>query len=222
VKVGILGATGPAGRALAARLADSGHQVTLGSRSQDRAEAAAAGLRRRWPDHHLDVAGGTNADAAGAGLVVVATPWDAAGPTAATVAEQLVGKVVVSMANGIEEVSGELRAVHPAEGSVAEAVARAVPEALVTSAFHHLPARALAALAGPVAGDVLVCGDDAGAVEAAMELVGSIPRLRPLAGGSLAMSGPVEAFTAVLLGVNLRHRAHTTLALTGLEVGPEA
>ncbi|MGH9102019.1 MAG: NAD(P)-binding domain-containing protein, partial [Acidimicrobiales bacterium] len=75
--VGILGGTGPAGRALAARLAMGGLAVVLGSRQAERAEQVAAELCSRWPRRSLQVRGAGNAGAAAAGLVVVATPWDA-------------------------------------------------------------------------------------------------------------------------------------------------
>ncbi|HXC19521.1 MAG TPA: NAD(P)-binding domain-containing protein, partial [Acidimicrobiales bacterium] len=68
--VGILGGTGPAGRGVAARLAGAGYEVVLGSRDADRAKGIARGLTLRGEG---TVVGGTNEDAAGCNLVVVAT-----------------------------------------------------------------------------------------------------------------------------------------------------
>src|SRR5438874_12113567 len=99
MRVGILGGTGPAGKALAARLASSGVDVVIGSRSRERGEEMCQELRDKWSGRDLQLSGAENADAALADLVVVATPWDAAATTAASVGEQLTGKVVVSMAN---------------------------------------------------------------------------------------------------------------------------
>jgi predicted dinucleotide-binding enzyme len=62
--VGMLGGTGPAGLALAARLASVGYRVIIGSRSAERAEEKAAALREEWPDLTLAIRGGTNQDAA--------------------------------------------------------------------------------------------------------------------------------------------------------------
>ena len=132
--VGILGATGPAGQAMAARLASVGIDVVVGSRSTERATEACETIRKKWPELDLPLTPGTNADAARAGLVVVATPWDAAAPTAASVAAELDGKVVVSMANALAKVEGEFRPVVPPEGSVAVAVQQAVPGAHVAAA----------------------------------------------------------------------------------------
>lgn len=215
MEVGILGATGPAGQAVATRLAAVGVDVVLGSRSQERANEACDGIRKKWPDRDLPITPGTNEQAAGAGLVIVATPWDGAAPTAAALATRLDGKVVISMANALVKVDGELRPFVPDEGSVAVAVQKAVPGALVTAAFHHLPARSLADIAKPLAADVLVCADRPEAFETTADLVRRIPELRPLHAGSLAMAAAVEEFTAVLLEVNRRYKLRATVRLTG-------
>jgi len=216
VRVGILGGTGPAGRALAVRLASVGIDVVIGSRSVERAAGVCDDLRQKWPDHRLWLEPGDNAEAARSQVVVVATPWDAAASTATSVASELSGKVVVSMANAIERQGDELVAVIPPTGSVAAGVQEAVPDSLVAAAFHHVPARALADIASPIKGDVIVCSDHPSAFDASAELVSMIPDLRPLHGGSLASAGAVEAFTAVLLGVNRRYKARAVMCLTGI------
>lgn len=218
MQVGILGGTGPAGQALAARLASVGVGVVIGSRSIDRAGGACEEIRSRWPDLDLPLTPGTNADAARTELIVVATPWTAAADTAASVSDHLGGKVVVSMANALVRSGGELLPEIPPDGSVAVAVQKAVPDALVAAAFHHLPARALADLSKPVEGDVLVCADSSEAVDVTATLVRRVPVLRALHAGSLAMAMPVEAFTAVLLGLNRRYRARASIRLTGLRL----
>jgi len=108
VKVGILGGTGPAGRALAARLADVGIDVVIGSRSAERGEEISAGLKEKWAGRDFaQVTGGDNEAAAEADIVIVATPWDSAATTAASVAAPLEGKVVISMANALARVGDE-------------------------------------------------------------------------------------------------------------------
>ena len=215
MEVGILGGTGPAGQAIAARLASVGVDVVLGSRSTDRATEACETIRKKWPELDLPLTPGVNADAAAAGLVVVATPWDAAASTAASVACALGGKVVVSMANALAKVDGEFRPVVPPEGSVALAVQEAVPAALVAAAFHHLPARSLADLSRPMSGDVLVTAGSPEAAEATADLVRRVPDLRPLQAGSLANAAAIEELTAVLLEVNRRYKMRATIRLVG-------
>ena len=216
--VGIVGGTGPAGRALGARLASVGLKVVIGSRSAERAQEIVDGIHEKWPGRNLPVTPAANAEAASAPLVVIATPWDAAADTAASLREQLSGKVVVSMANALAKVGGELQAVVPPLGSVAAGVQTAVPDALVSAAFHHLPARSLGDLDRPASGDVLVCTDHEEALQATSELIQRVPDLRALAAGSLAAAGPVEAFTAVLLWLNGRYKGRATIHLTGIAV----
>lgn len=215
--VAVIGGTGPAGKALALRLAASGMEVVVGSRSAERAIGICDELRAAWPGRKLAIEGAENAKAAAmADLIVVATPWDAATATARDLASELDGKVVISMGNALERVDGEFRAVTPPEGSVAAGIQSAVPGARVTAAFHHLPAREVANLDRPVEGDVLVCGNDDAAVTATCDLVGGLADLRPLRAGSLAAAAPIEAFTAVLLGVNVRYKARSSLHLNGI------
>lgn len=222
VHVGILGATGPAGQALAARLASAGFKVGLGSRSAERAREVCDELLRSWPDHDLALVPVTNEVATEADLVVLATPWEAAAPTASALAARLAGRVVVSMANALTKVGGELRARDLDTGSVTAAVQAAIPESLVAAAFQHLPARSLGDLTGPVEGDVLVCTDHAAAYEACAALIDRVPNLRAFHAGSLAYATEVEAFTAVLLGLNRRYRSLATIRLTGMGTAPAA
>ena len=216
--VGIVGGTGPAGRALAARLASVDVDVVVGSRSAERAESICGEIRSRWPDRALSLRGASNPEAAASPLVVVATPWEAAAETAGSLSSHLAGKVVISMGNALAKVDGEFRAVVPPGGSVAVGVQDAVPGAKVTAAFHHLPARIVGRLDRAGVGDVLVCGDDDEAVEVTAALARRIPDLRAVHAGGLAAAAPVEALTAVLVGINARYKARASIRLMGVDL----
>jgi NADPH-dependent F420 reductase len=190
--------------------------VAIGSRSAERGEEIAGQLREKWSGRRLELIGAGNESACEADLVVVATPWDGVPPTVAALAGHLDGKVVVSMANALFKVGNDIEAVVPARGSMCVAVQDAAPGALVSGAFHHLPARALANLDEPLDADVLVCSDHAAATKATIELVDRIPGCRGIDAGTLSAAAAIEAFTAVLIGVNIRHRAHASIRLTGL------
>ena len=138
--IGILGGTGPAGSALAARLASVGFDVTIGSRSKYRAMEAVDKLLAEWPDRKLRIVAGDNAAAASADVVVIATPWDGAYGTATSVAKQLHGKVVICMANALTRIGKEFQPLVPPRGSVAASVQAAVPDCRVAAGFHHVPA----------------------------------------------------------------------------------
>ncbi len=216
--IGVLGATGPAGRGLAVRLASLGHEVVAGSRDRTRAETMVAEARERWGSRVASLTPGTNADAADAAdLVIVATTWEGAVETVGAHADALAGRIVITIANGLEKVGREFRAVLPDEGSLAEAVQRAAPQARVVAAFQHVPAAAFADIDQPLESDVVVCADDDDARHAVLDLVASMPNLRAFDGGSLANALGIETFAALLLSINIRHRGKGTLRLLGVD-----
>ena len=222
MKIGVLGATGPAGGGLAARLASVGYDVIAGSRDPARAEAAVAKERERWGDRVKSLEPGANADAAAAEIVVVGTQWEAAVPTAKDHADALAGKIVIDMANGLVKEGREFRPVLPEEGSLAMAMQDAVPQAHVVAALQHVPAAALGDLAAAIESDVIVCADDDAARATVLDIVGRIPDVRGFDGGSLANAVGIEAFAAVLLTINLRHKGKASLRLVGVEPRPPA
>jgi NADPH-dependent F420 reductase len=215
MRIGILGGTGPAGRGLAVRLAAAGDQVVIGSRDPDRAHTIATELVHRWKDTHLHVAGQSNEDVAACELVVVATPWESAVATVKPLAGALSGKVVVSMANALAKEGREFLALVPPRGSVAASIQAALPDSWVSAAFHHLPASEMEKLTTPITADVLVCSDHPAASTTTVELVDRIAGLRGVDAGSLSQAAAIEAFTAVLITVNIRHKVHAALQLTG-------
>jgi NADPH-dependent F420 reductase len=217
VKIGILGATGPAGSSLAVRLASVGHSVIVGSRSKYRAMEVRDNLVGRWPDLDLPIEAQANEGAADAEIVVIATPWDGAAETAVGVRDRLDGKVVISIANALARVGSEFQPLVPPRGSVAGHVQAAVPRARVAAAFHHVPAKELGDLRHPVHSDVLVCSDHPSATEVTIGLIRGIPDLRPLDAGQLSNAAAIEAFTAVLLQLNSKYKTRVAVRFTGLD-----
>ncbi len=197
------------------RLAAAGDEVVIGSRDADRASTVAERLNHAWPDHHLAITGASNEDTTESELVVVATPWDGAVPTVEPLASTLAGKVVVSMANALVKEGREFLALVPPRGSVAASIQAALPDSLVSASFHHLPASEMERLTTPITADVLVCSDHAVATVATVALVDRIDGLRGVDAGSLSQAAPIEAFTAVLITVNIRHKVHSTVRLAG-------
>ena len=221
MRIAVIGGTGPAGGALALRLADVGHEVRVGSRSAERGNEVCAELLSAWSGRKLALEGATNEDAAAwSEWAVVATPWDAAAATAADLSAALAGKVVISMANAMAKVGRDMAALVPPRGSIAAAVQAALPDSKVVGAFHHVPAHELGQLDAPVHCDVIVCADDADAAKAVSALIDEIPGLRAVRAGNLTAAAATEAFTAVLLQINRRYKTRTTLRLHGLEEAP--
>lgn len=213
MRVGIIGGTGPAGRGLAVRAASAGHDVRIGSRDEARAIEVAAALSSL---HDVGVTGCVNDQVVDADVVVAATPWDALVATCTPLRAQLAGTVVVSMANALVKEGREMLAVYPPRGSMAAQLQAALPDSFVTAALHHLPASLMEDLDSGLEADVLVCGDDPTARTVTCGLVDTLDGLRAIEVGSLAQASAIEAFTAVCITLNIRHKVHSAIRLTGI------
>src|SRR6478609_9870705 len=214
MRIGILGATGPAGRGLAARLGTSGHEVLFGSRAVDKAKQSVAELQTRWGDRVANLHPCDNAWACDAPVVILAVTADSVIPTIQEHAERLPGKIVVSMANNLVKHGNEFNAVLPPHGSVAAEIQALLWRSRVCTASHLVPAAEFGEIDHEMSSDVIVLGDDDEAKGTVMEITSSIPRLRPLDGGSLRNAVGMETFAAVLLTVNIRHKMRASLRLT--------
>jgi NADPH-dependent F420 reductase len=211
--IGVLGGTGDQGRGLAYRFASAGNPVIIGSRSAERAVAAAETLH---PGR--GIRGMTNADAAReADVVIAAVPWDGHRDLLASLADILSGKIVIDCVNplGFDE-----RGAYPLpvpEGSAAQQAALVLPGSRVVGAFHHVSAVVL--LDADVEGidlDVMVLGDDRAATDLVQALAGRIRGARGVYAGRLRNCGQVEALTANLVAVNRRYKAHAGLRITDI------
>ena len=175
-------------------------------------------LRERWGDRVAGLEPGSNQDAADAELVVLATVWDAAVSTARAHADQLAGKIVISMANGLEKRGRQFVPVPSPAGSIAAEVKAAAPAAYVVAAFHLVPAAALA--------DLELTRSPATSWSSATRKVARpcstswtpSPTCGPSTPAPSRTRSGIETFSAALLTVNLRHKGEGSLRIEG--VGP--
>jgi len=215
MKVGILGGTGPQGRGLARRLAAAGHDVLIGSRTPERAELIAADYGQ--PQGSGSVTGGSNSDAATAGLVIITVPYDGHADLLSSLTTELAGKIVVDCVNplGFDE-----RGPFPlsvAAGSAAQEAQQLLPASTVIAAFHHVSAVLLDdPTVDHLGDDVLVLGEDREAVAVVCELATAIPGARGIYAGRLRNAGQVEALAANLIAINRRYKTQAGLAITGV------
>ncbi|WNV82542.1 NADPH-dependent F420 reductase [Umezawaea sp. Da 62-37] len=214
--VGVLGGTGAQGKGLALRWAKAGLKVVIGSRAAERAEKSAEELRDLAGVDHV-----TGADNQGcaeqADIVLVAVPWDGHAELVASLREALVGKIVIDCVNPLGFDKQGPFALPVEEGSAAQQTAALLPESRVTAAFHHVSAVSLADLSiESVDMDVLVLGDDREATDVVRELAETVPGFRGVFGGRLRNAHQVEAFTANLIAINRRYKAHAGLKITDI------
>ena len=102
------------------------------------------------------------------------------------------------------------------EGSAAEQAAALGSRARVVAAFHHAAPRLLADPERLVETDVLVAGDDPAAKGLVLELADQVPGRRGVDAGPLRLARQLEGFTAVIVGINRRHKIHAGLRITRL------
>ena len=212
--VGVFGGTGPQGRGLALRWAKAGLKVIIGSRKQERAEEAAAELRALAGVEHIS--GLDNLETAKqADVVLVAVPWEGHKPLLESLREALAGKIVVDCVNPLGFDKQGPFALPVEEGSAAQQALALLPESRVTAAFHHVSAVSLEDLSvSRMDSDVLVLGDDREATDIVRALAETIPGFRGIYGGRLRNAHQVEAFTANLIAINRRYKAHAGIRIT--------
>lgn len=214
--IGFIGGTGPQGRGMALRLGLAGYSVLLGSRSAERAQAAAAALAEAHET--LSIGGDANEKICEqADILFVVVPYEGQREILAELRDEIGDCIVVSCVNHMGFDERGPRPLQVSAGSAAEECREVLPEARVVSAFHHISGPRLLHVERPMAGDVLVCGDDAAAKQRIIELVGDVAGLRGLDAGPLRLSGSIEDFTAVLVSLNRRYKFHGHIRIDGLE-----
>ncbi len=218
--IAILGGTGDQGLGLALRFCGAGRRLIIGSRKAERAHEAAENVRQQVPK--ADVEGMGNEDAtAAAEIVILSVPFEHTASTVKGIKDSLrPGQVVVSMTVPLATAVGDgaVRTVGIWQGSAAELVQSLVPDGVdVVSAFQNVSAHRLQHLAESVECDVVVSGAKAPR-QRVMALCPLIPGLRALDGGPLSNARIVEAMTALIIGLNIRHRCPEGLGIrfTGL------
>jgi len=219
-KIAILGGTGAEGAGLAYRLAKAGEHILIGSRDASRAEETAKRLRERI-GQSAQIEGMANPSAAAACEVAVLTvPF-----TGAAALLKLLksvwkpGTIVIDTTVPLAATVGgaATRVLGVWQGSAAEQTRELLPpDVSLAAAFQNLGAELLAG-EDSVECDVLVCSDDERAKAVASELVSRIPGARALNGGKLENARIVESLTALLIGLNMRYKVHSTgIRFTGL------
>lgn len=220
--IAVVGGTGPEGFGLALRWARAGETVIIGSRDAKRAQDAAAKIKEKV-GAQAQVSGEENSAACAAtDLIVLTVPFE----SQANLLKQLkpvirAGSIVIDATVPLAaSVGGRAsRTLGVWQGSAAQQTAELVPKGVtVVAAFQNVSAELLNE-DGSVDCDVLICSDDPSASQLVRSLAAKIPGLRPVDGGKLENARIVEQITALLIGINIRAKAHSGIRITGL---PEA
>ena len=213
----VIGGTGAEGSGLVVRWAAAGYPVIIGSRSQEKAVTVAAELSADLPPGSASISGDENGGAAAAGdVVILSVPYAAQEGTIAQIVEGCQGKVVVTVGVPLKppKVSTVWR---PAGGSAAEEAQAQLGEGVrVAAAFQNVSAAHLKDLSYEVECDILVTGDDKEAKAVAIELAHAAGMFG-IDAGPLANASVAEGLTALLIGVNIRHKIKSSgIRITGI------
>ena len=196
--IGIVGGTGDFGQGLAERLRRAGEEVVLGSRTpRDEFVSNAEAIQQ-------------------SDIVFLSVPPDGVEFTCRNLADELAGRIVVSVASPVVFVGGR-PAAQPGEISLAEAAQQAAPRCRVVAGFHTVSAKALARVDDPLDEDVILCSDDGAAKEEIAALAEKVVEGRAVDAGPLMVARWLEPVTAVILNVNRNYRTQSGVRITGIQ-----
>ena len=214
--ISILGGTGSLGKGLAARLSQAGLNVAIGSRDSERAIQAAAEVQSEG-----SVTGYSNADAAAAGdIVFLCVPYSSQAGTLKDVKDSLRdGTILVDATVPLATNIGgpPTRTLGVWQGSAAQQANSLVPKGVtVVAGLHTVSADLLGDLEHDLDEDTLLCSNDRDAIAKVSEILAVIPGLRCVDAGRLELARVTEQMTALMISINIRHKAKTGVRVTGL------
>jgi NADPH-dependent F420 reductase len=214
LSIAVLGGTGKEGKGLAFRWARAGYHVRIGSRSVDKAIAAANEIREMLGEG-VSVEGLTNPDAArDADIVVLTVPYSAHRDTLESVKGELKGKILIDVT--VPLVPPKVATVQmPAAGSAAQQAKEIVGDDVqVCAAFQNISHEHLLDNTD-VECDVLVTGTSKEARAETIKLVEAVG-LRGWDAGPIENSVVIEGMTSVLIGINKKYGStHAGIKITG-------
>jgi NADPH-dependent F420 reductase len=213
--IAVLGGTGKEGKGLAYRWARAGYHVLIGSRTAEKAVAAANEIQGMLGEG-ISVKGMSNLEAAHeANIAVLTVPYAAHRDTLESVKGELKGKLLVDVT--VPLVPPKVATVQmPAAGSAAQEAKQIVGEDVqVCSAFQNIGYDHLLDNSGAEC-DVLVTGTSKEARAETISLVDAAG-LHGWDAGPIENSAVVEGMTSILIGINKKYGStHAGIKITGV------
>ncbi|MFK7733775.1 MAG: NADPH-dependent F420 reductase [Pseudomonadales bacterium] len=217
--IAILGGTGALGTGLARRWTQAGYSVIIGSRTQEKAEAALQDMQQIMDER------GASAEAVSAmenlaateaaDLVVLTVPFGHQLSTLEYVKSALEGKILIDVT--VPLVPPKVARVQLPESGSAGAGAQALlgDSVRVVSAFQNVAAHHLQEGQG-LDCDVLVTGDNVDARSQVITLI-EAAGMRGFHAGPIDNAAAAEALTSILISINKRYKCHAGIRITGLD-----
>ncbi len=211
--IAILGGTGDLGTGLAIRWAKAGHSIIIGSRTQEKADAAVAELKKISPQTPAKAMVNSSAAAAG-DIVVLTVPFEHQLSTLESVRDGLQGKILIDVT--VPLIPPKVGTVQlPPEGSAGKRAQNYLGDGVkVVTAFQNVAAHLLQQDV-KIECDVLVAGNSKEARDKVVELV-EIAGMTGWHAGPIENSAAAEALTSILIQINRRHSiSHSGIKIVG-------
>jgi NADPH-dependent F420 reductase len=210
MKISLLGGTGDIAEGLVLRWSRVGHEIFIGSRSDEKAKGIAAGYIEKLSDRGIKpmIHGMPNAEAAKESeVIVISIPPEYAVSTLEGVRDSINSQIIVSPVVPMVKRGKSFFYTPPSQGSAALEIKQVLPEgARLVSAYHNLPATELSDIDHDLDYDVVICGDDDEAKGVVKKLTEEMPNLRVLDAGPLEISYMIEAITPLIVNLNVRYK----------------
>ena len=210
MKIALLGGTGDIAEGLVLRWSKAGHEIFIGSRSDEKAKGIADEYQAKLKELGIGstIHGMANAEAAKeAEVIIISIPPEYAAATISQVKDSITDQIVVTPVVSMKREGKTFLFNPPAQGSSALEIREALPEtAKLVSAYHNLPAKELSEIDHELDYDVVICGDDDAAKEVVKKLTEEMPKLRVLDAGGLEVSAMIEAMTPLIVSLNVRYK----------------
>ncbi len=218
MKIAIVGGTGNMGFGLGLHFAKVGHEVIIGSRTEDKAQESANTANRllEKAESYKRVKGMANSEAVKeVDLVIISVPAAAHKVTIESIADTIKDKNVLDVT--IPMAFKPIRFAPPEAGANAlETLSILGEDAKIAAGFHTVSATLLQDPSAKISGDTLIVGNDKSLKELVISLANEIG-YNGYDAGSLEMSKTVESLTPMLIGMNKRYGSkHIGIELTGV------
>ena len=201
--IAIIGATGSMGSALTKSLAKGNYRLLLKANNQDKLNTLISEIVSTTASADVESVVCTTEASWEADIIIMAVPFSAEKETAAKIKKVANQKIVISIANPLNETYDGL--VTAPGTSAAEELQKILPNSKVIKAFNTSFA---ANFSTPVIDgkqtDALIAGDDEEALQTVSELV-TTAGFNPIIAGNLSVSHTLENMQLLLIQLGLKY-----------------
>jgi 8-hydroxy-5-deazaflavin:NADPH oxidoreductase len=201
--IAIIGAGGTMGAGLARSLAAAGHRILLAGPTHGKLHDLRSSIMLNRPSAEVEILDCAHEASWEADVIIPAVPYAAQAEVAAKIKDVVTGKIVVSIANPLNQAYDGL-SIDPTT-SAAEELAKLLPHSKVVKAFNTVFG---ADFQTPTIGgkmvDCFVAGDHEDAVATVAQLVKDAG-FNPLIAGKLAVSRTLENMMVLLIGLTMKN-----------------